>query len=1137
MRGLSVLLKQLTVAMIATVSLVNWTVPHSYTGNSAAHHDAGPGLRGTEPCTLDSTSHSMQADAAQRARIQDQYENLPLSFEINRGQADQQVRFISRNDGYDLSISPTEALLIFTNSSPALACASSPPSILRMTLLGANSNAPAVGLEQLHCKTNYFIGNDPKAWRADVPAYSKVKCRDVYPGVDLVYYGTKGQLEYDFIVSAGSSYQSITMRFEGADNVSLNKEGDVVIGTATGEFHHRRPVAYQENNGLKSVVAARYSLRNSGEVGFEIGAYDAEQPLIIDPVLSYSTYFGSRSGADSLTAVAFDAAGNIYAVGSTSSADLPTTPGALQPGAPQPGSGFGDAFVTKLNPSGTAVLYTTYLGGSGVDDAAAIAVDAAGTAYVTGSTSSNDFPTTANAFQRGSLGVSSHPFIAKLSPTGAALAYATYLGTKNEIASAFGIAVDEAGQATIAGYTDSSSFPTTPGALQRTSAGNYDAFLARLNPDGSALVYSTYLGGEGYDSVNCLALDTSGNAYVAGRTLSTDFPTTRQAYQRERKGPEAIFVAKVSATGDRLAYSTLLSGGDYQIVDGIAVDLSGNAYVTGSTQSVKLPTTPGSLQTAPAGGYDAFVTKLNDAGSDLVYSTFIGGAGTDFATAIAVDSLGQVYVTGGTTSINFPLMRPLQSRKLGGPLFRTSDGGSHWRDVPDLGFELSSLVVDPQVSSTLYGSTFTEIITSTDSGETWRTMLPGQSGSVVPDPVRPGILYILSGRTILRSTDAGATWQRTEFPLDMFASIRTLVIDPIRPDILYLGVRRPTVLPNAVPIKLLDEPLHNSVFKSTDAGASWTPTDFGMPVFSISDLAIDPQMTSTVYAVTDTQGALKSTNGGANWFRIGNAGLFASRLIVDPTNSATLYANGPIGILKSTDGGASWVLIPPQHFPLTSLAMDPQTPSTLYAGNQDGLFQTTDGGASWRVRLDRVFVKAIALDPRQPSNIYLPAAVTTDVFVAKLNATGTALVYSTYLGGTVTDSASGIAADAYGNAYVGGTTYSSNFPVTPNAYQPRGVLGQTGFVLRIADPTLPRIAGCTINGKKLLVSGGGFDRGAVITVDNTDLQTQNDAATPSVLLISKRGGKQIGRGQTVTIRVRNMDGTLSNEFAFTRSLD
>lgn len=998
---------------------------------------------------------------------------------------------------------------------------------VRMQLIGANRRARIVGEQELNTRTNYFIGNDASQWRTDVPNYARVKVEQAYRGIDIVYYGSgQQQLEYDFKVAPGANYKAMRLRFAGARSLRLEETGDLLIETEAGALRHRKPTAYQEVNGALREIPARYFLDRRHDVGLVIGHYDTSLPLVIDPVLSYATYFGSQTGGDSIKGVAVDAAGHAYIVG-TSSSSLLTTPGALQPA-----SSSIDAFVAKLNAAGTGVEYVTFLGGSNSDFGESIAVDAAGNAYITGSTSSNDFPTTANAFQSEPPVEALRPFVAKLNPTGTALVYSTNLGSGDLFDSTIAIAVDEAGEATVAGVTSSPRFPVTPGALQPKLEGQNDAFVAKLNSAGSALVYATYLGGDSYDYARGLAVDAHGNAYVAGVTFSTNFPTTKHAYQREKKGSNASFVTKVSATGDRLAYSTLLAG-DFQSVTGIAVDLSGNAYVIGSASSanVATPPIPGAVQPVPTASAETFVMKLNNTGSDLVYSAFLGGSGRDYSNAIAVDSFGQAYVAGRTFSVDFPLVRPLQSRKLGGPLFKSSDGGDTWDDIPALGFDIRSLVVDSQGSSTLYASTFNDIIKSTDGGASWLVIEAGLTGTLVIDPVRPATVFAFDSKLIYKSTDAGDAWTRLDFPTSGVSSIIALVIDPKLPDVLYVAVS--LAGPNPSDFNPLEERPQNVMFKSTDGGSSWKPLDFGKAV--VRYLAIDPQVTSTVYAATDADGLRISMDGGASWFSQGGNNRLALRLVaIDPTNSQTLYSGGIDGIQKSTDGGKSFTQTPLRSFPIAPLTIDPQTPSTLYVGNFDGLYKTTDGGASWRVVLDKVLVSAITFDPKQHSTIYAPAPVTSDAFVARLNVTGTALAYSTFLGGSAEDSAVSIAVDGHGNAFIAGMSYSADLSVTPNAYQPLGAKASTGFVMRIADPTVPRITSAAINGKKLLVFGEGFDPGAVITVNDVDSGTQNDAVTPSVLLISKKGGKQIAPGQTVTIRVRDADGKLSDAFSFTR---
>jgi len=604
------------------------------------------------------------------------YGKLPLSFEANRGQADPEVRFLARGKGYTLFLTATETVL----SLPELAAHGNPgrhekqagkTTVLRVKLVGGNPEAEVVGLEELPGKSNYFIGNDPSKWRTNVSAYAKVEYRDVYPGVNLVYYGNGRQLEHDFVVAPGVDPRQIRLAVEGADRMELDAQGDLVLRAGNGDLHLRKPVVYQEIDGARQEVSGSYVLGtphsafrtpHSVEVGFQVAAYDATRPLVIDPVLVYSTYLGG-SGADLGYGIAVDSTGSAYVTGSTGSTNFPTAT-ALQATLCGPYDAFGgsdDAFVAKLNATGSALIYSTYLGGSGTDLGYGIAVDSAGNAYVTGSTGSTNFPT-ASALQA-TFGGPNDAFVAKLNATGSALIYSTYLGGSGlDVGS--GIAVDSAGNAYITGYTESTNFPTAS-PLLAANRGARDAFVAKVSATGSALLYSTYLGGSGDDRSYGIAVDSGGSAYVTGITGSTNFPTA-SALQATVGGPNDAFVAKLNATGSALLYSTYLggSGNDYGFA--IAVDSTGNAYVTGMTYSTNFPTAI-PLQAANRGGpYDAFVAKLNATGSALLYSTYLGGSGAEQGHGIAVDSTGNAYVTGWTASTNFPTGIPLQAANGGG---------------------------------------------------------------------------------------------------------------------------------------------------------------------------------------------------------------------------------------------------------------------------------------------------------------------------------------------------------------------------------------------------------------------------------------------------------------------------------------
>jgi hypothetical protein len=625
------------------------------------------------------------------------YGRLPLSFEANGGQTSPEVKFFSRGDGYGLYLTAHEAVLRLRSAERAgrndrgddslaghsghqplahtrergtnnLRPAIRNPqwSVLRMSLAGANERAGVEGLEEQPGKSNYFIGRDASRWRTNVASYTRVRYAGVYPGVDLEYYGNQRQLEYDFRVAPGASPDRIRFVFRGAKHVSVDAEnGDLRIETEGGELRQHKPFVYQEIDGGRKEIEGHYApldapkskrrTPDSQLVGFEVAEYDRTQPLVIDPVLSYSTYLGGTSG-ETIESIAVDSFGNAYVTGFTTSTDFPTQ-NPLQPAS----GGSSDSFVTKLNATGTARLYSTYLGGIGNDEGSSIAVDANGNAYVTGDTQANDFPTTAGAFQPAFGGGTTDAYVTKLNPTGSALVYSTYLGGGVD-ETGFGLALDAAGNAYVTGNTTSTNFPTITGAFQPANSGAGDAFVTKLNAAGSALMYSTFLGGTNTEAGNDIAVDALGNAYLTGVTFSTDFPV-QGAFQPASGGVNDAFVTKLNAAGTALVYSTYLGGGDREFGEGIALDASGNAYVAGATESTNFPT-QNPFQAANAGSAgvsDVFVTKFNAAGSALVYSTYLGGNLQDSGTEVAVDSHGNAYIVGETVSPDFPVQDAFQA--------------------------------------------------------------------------------------------------------------------------------------------------------------------------------------------------------------------------------------------------------------------------------------------------------------------------------------------------------------------------------------------------------------------------------------------------------------------------------------------
>ncbi len=665
--------------LLAAVAMALMLVGPRAAGQLAAHGKTGS----AQPQTLEA------------------YGSLPLAFEPNRGQAGAQVRFVARGSGYGLGLTRTGAIL-------ALGKTERDAAALRLRFLGANEGVRLVAGRPLQGKVNYLLGNDPSRWLAGIGTFGEVRYQGLYPGVDARFYGRQGQLEYDLVVARGADPAKIGLALRGARTLRLDARGDLLVRLPHGTLVQRRPHIYQTIDGRRQPVAGRYVLRGGERFGFRLGPYDKRRALVIDPQLVYSTYLGGSNFDDGVAiavdsagaayvsgrtastdfpttsgafdkslgggddafvtklapsgaslvystylggdgtefggGIAVDAVGAAYMTGQTASADFPTTPGALDTSF----GGIDDAFVTKLAPSGATLVYSTYLGGSHFDGGSGIAVDAAGSAYVNGSTGSTDFPTTAGAFDTSPDG--DDGFVTKLATSGASLAYSTYLGGSN-IDDGSGIAVDAAGSAYVTGITFSADFPTTPGALDASLGGFQDAFVTKLAASGAGLVYSTYLGGSpdpggGDDDLGSgITVDATGSAYVTGRTRSANFPTTPGAFDTSPNGDADPFVSKFAANGASLSYSTYLGGSDSDSGSGIAIDAAGSAYVVGTTN-------PDCPQNACA---DAFVTKLAPSGATVVYSTSVGGNDDlDFGHGIAVDAAGSAYVTGITFATDFP---------------------------------------------------------------------------------------------------------------------------------------------------------------------------------------------------------------------------------------------------------------------------------------------------------------------------------------------------------------------------------------------------------------------------------------------------------------------------------------------------
>jgi hypothetical protein len=618
------------------------------------------------------------------------YGQLPMSFEANHGQADGGADFVSRGAGYTLTLSPTQAAFRLRKADWGLrnvetADFENPQSefripksarpqsaVLQMSLVGANPAAKVAGQNELEGRVNYFIGNDPAKWRTNVPTFGRVRYAEVYPGIDVVYYGNQKKLEYDFVVAPGSDARAIALEFVGADEVEVDgATGDLMVRVGEETIRQLAPVTYQELGGARKKVESRYALRGGGRVEFEVGEYDASAPLVIDPVLQYSTYLGG-SNDDGSSGIAVDSAGNAYVTGSTNSANFPTANAIQGTLFPSNGDVAGDydVFVTKINAAGTALVYSTYLGGNTGEGGLAIALDSAGNAYITGFTRSTNFPT-ANPIDS-TYGGGNDGFVTKINAAGSALVYSTYLGG-NGADFSNDIAVDSAGSAYLTGDTSSTNFPSANGR-DPTYNGGQDAFVTKINAGGTAFVYSTYLGGTEYEFGNGIAVDSAGNAYIAGRTRSPNFPTfnaIQPTFAGDADAGDTVviqtgdaFVTKLNAAGSALVYSTYLGGTVGDAGYGIALDSANNAYVTGRTNSPNFPTA-NAIDSTYNTREDAFVTKINAAGTALVYSNFLGGNDGDSGQDIAVDSAGNAYIAGDTFSNNFPTVNPSQGTRAG----------------------------------------------------------------------------------------------------------------------------------------------------------------------------------------------------------------------------------------------------------------------------------------------------------------------------------------------------------------------------------------------------------------------------------------------------------------------------------------
>ncbi|HKR13626.1 MAG TPA: SBBP repeat-containing protein [Pyrinomonadaceae bacterium] len=963
-----------------------------------------------------SAASSLASETIRPARS-DSYGRPEMSFERNQGQTDRQVKFLARGRGYDLFLTPAEVVLTLRNAS-----------VLRLSMAGSKPASSIEGEEELPGKVNYLLGDDARQWHTNIPTYRKIRYRGIYPGVDVVYYGNQRQLEYDFVVAAGRDPGVIKFKLAGADRIDLDESGDLRLTVKDSEVRLDKPFIYQlTETGERSEVKGEYVVKGK-EIGFKVQAFDSQKPLIIDPVLSYATLLGS-SGDESGNGIAVDAHGNAYVTGVTNSATFPTTPppGSLQP---PPGTAFvtkidatgsnliystylgfngtiataiavdssGNAYVTgstpadavihKLNPTGSDVTFSMRFGGSGEDRANGIALDNSGNIIVVGQTTSTNFPTI-NAIKPAidpSESCSQDGFVTKINPAAIGFVFSTYLGG-NKCDRANAVATDAAGNVYVTGETDSANFPIA-NAFQ-PAPGNpsgKDAFATKISTSGS-LAYSTYLGGSGDDTGHAVAVDASSNAYITGNTTSTNYPTTSavQPTGGADFGGDA-FVTKLNSVGSSLVYSTYLGGSSTDTGRGIAVDTTGNAYVTGSTFSVDFPVVAGALRTR----------------SPLFRSTD-GAANWNNDTSGFKDAgIADIAINPAQPSI-------LYAATFTG-VFKSTNSGRTWSPSNN-GLQslfVNRVVVDPATPSRIYavtnGPNFATagIYRSLDGGNTWTRASNGISNTTLLglaiDPVNPATLYLSAlGRGMYKSTNGGDSWTLVGNPT--VTNSNFIVVDPFNHTTIYA-----TDFNNEI----------GGIFRSTDAGATWERIGSTQLGGGGRFVAVSPHTPGLVYATTNG-GLFKSVDGGNNWSSVRVLG---GKVFFDPVNPSTIYLLdlSELLVLKSNDNGQTWF---PANKGLNTtfanvLAIDPANPSILYTATSNG----TDNDA---------FVTKI--NPAGNALVY-----------------STCLGGASNAG---LDESAAIAIDSAGNAYITGTTNAFDFMSTPEAYQPINLGSTDVFIAKL----------------------------------------------------------------------------------------
>ncbi|MBP6822718.1 MAG: SBBP repeat-containing protein, partial [Acidobacteria bacterium] len=961
------------------------------------------------------------------------YGRLPMSFEANQGQANEAVKFISRGHGYQVFLTDDQTVLVLQNvecsgckeSTPSPNSQLPAPNFLRFRLQGARDAAiTASGL--LPGKSNYLIGDDSSRWRTNIPNYSQVEYNEVYPGVAMKFYGTQRSLEYDFEVAPGVDPSGITLSVEGAEKIELDESGDLVLHVGGQRIYTRAPVSYQTVAGKQSQVVSRYVLKGGNLIGFEVPSYDRKQPLVIDPVVDFSTFFGGI-GSDEGFSIAVDSTGAAYVTGTTYSNNFNT----FAPLQTLNRGGKFDAFITKINPAGSAIVYSTYLGGSGEDQGRGIAVNSAGEAYVAGITNSQDF-NTRNPLQATITGLAEDAFVVKVNAAGTDLLFSTYLGG-NSIDQAFAIAVTSSGDAVVTGSTVSTNFPTK-NPLQATNRGGADVFVTRLKGDGTQLIYSTYLGGGLFDEAYGIALDSGGNVYVVGATASNDFNTLNPFQANNAGAGSDGFLAKINSTGTSLIYSTYLGGTGVDVAYGVAVDANLNAYVTGHTFSTNFPT-QSPMQATNHGEADAFVTRFNLNGSALIYSTYLGGALGDFGRGIVVDAGSQPIITGRTASTDFNVSNPLQATNLGNVdafVSKLSINGSALIYSTYLGGALEDLAYGIAIDST--GAVY---VTGDTRSTDFNTQAPLQSAS------RGGL-----DAFVTKINPAGSTMTYST----------------------YLGGS--------------GEDLASAIALDTAGNAYITGYTSSNDYATISPIQTTSRGGLEVFVTkifADASSIAFNTYFGGNGSDTGNAiavDTGGNCYVTGATTSTDFPTRNPI---QANNRGGLDAFVAKFNSTGTNVIY------STYLGGQFG-----DAGKGIAVDLaGNVWIAGGTFSDNfpvasafQPTNRGLG-----DAFVTRINSAGTALTYSSFLGGGNTDEAAGIAIDTAGNAYVVGNTSSPDFN-TKNPLQANNRGQQDAFVSKVTPEGTALVFSTYLGGQR-----GDLGNGIALDQSNNVYITGSTAST------------------------------------------